>query len=285
MKLNIKSKISIIKNKIHKNSLMSKLDFSYFKKNSKFIITQSCSLFLVGIIALITILIGSNGSTAIDILHDNTESTPKQNSSHIVTLLKNNESIAPSALKVNSELLEKIKEEEAEAERRRKEEEAAKKKKENEAKGIYTAPPQTPSEGFVQYDIPLAYEWQVYTYNLCQKYGVSYEVMLGLMNAESSFDPNASSGVAYGLCQIHECHEAYAQSIGIDNFKAPEGNILLSVKFLSGYVKSYNGDYHKALICYNYGEGGAHEYCFSQGIYQTYYSQKVLNFANNLTRV
>lgn len=288
---NIKKKFIYLKNKIERHtnsSFFKKLDFSYLKMNPEILVAKLFVLLLIGTIIISTSFIKSNDSASMEVLNANVENNKKQNSSHIVTLLQNTNDTAMTSKNiypVNSDLLEEIEREEKERIARQKAEEEAKKKKEQEAKGIYTAPPQTPSDGFVQYDVPLSYDWQVYTYNLCKKYGVSYEVMLGLMYAESSFDPNATSGVAYGLCQIHYCHESYAKSIGIDNYKAPEGNILLGVKFLSGHLKSQNGDYHRALICYNYGEGGAYQYCFNEGIYQTYYSQKIMKYANTLKTV
>jgi hypothetical protein len=136
----------------------------------------------------------------------------------------------------------------------------------------------------VQYDVPLSREWQLYTYNLCQEYGVSFEVMLGLMYAESTFrfDCVSYNGSSFGICQINKCHAAYAKSIGMEDFKEPANNIKLAVMFLKGHLNNQNGDYHKALICYNCGAGGAQKSYFSRGVYQSTYSKKVMNYANNL---
>lgn len=282
------NKVIPIKNNIvsffKKSSIFNIIDLTYFSQNKRVLIARTVAFLLLGVILISASLFRTADSAAVDALNSNADCVKDQNTSNVVTLIneveKNELEIENN--KIDEALLKEVEaKEKAEAEAKAKAE-AEKKRKEQEAKGIYTAPPTTASAGFVEYKVPLSREWQIYTYNLCQEYGVSYEVMLGLMYAESSFNFNASSGVAHGICQIHYCHESYAKSIGIDNYKEPAGNILLGVKFMSGNLKSQNGDYHKALICYNYGSGGAQKHCFSKGIYQTSYSKKVMKYANNL---
>ena len=268
-----------------KEKISEYIDFDYVKENKKTFTISMIALLLVTTTIVTTIAITPKTTPQTETV----EETPTQ----IVTLMPDihHSDSPPIIYDVEQELLEENElflqeaskiEEEGKAKREKEKQEAYQEYlKEN---GIYLAPPASPSKGFVQYKVPLSYEWQVYTYNLCKEYGVSYEVMLGLMNAESSFDFNAASKVAHGICQIHYCHEKYAKSIGIENYKEPKGNILLGVKFLSNHLKENDGDYHKALICYNYGSGGAQKHCFSKGIYQTDYSRKVMKFANNLKR-
>ena len=71
--------------------------------------------------------------------------------------------------------------------------------------------------------------------------------------------------------------------VEITGINTSELKVLPNEVMMELIVKSQNGDYHKALICYNYGSGGAQKHCFSKGIYQTKYSQKVMKYANNLT--
>lgn len=271
--------------------LKKAMDLSYFSEKKKSLTIRATALLLCSLLIIPATFLQTRNSSAEDELNVNTSYTGAHGSSYVVTLLsevKDENFLEKEALTFNQDYIDgKEEKEKAEAEAAKKKAEEEKKKKEAESKknGTYKAPPAAPADGFVQYDVPLSYEWQVYTYNLCQKYNVSYEVMLGLMYAESTFRFNCSSGVAFGICQIHYCHEEYAKSIGIKNYKEPEGNILLGVKFLSGHLKAQNGDYHKALICYNYGSGGAKKYCFNKGIYQTAYSKKVMAYAHNLKPV
>ena len=304
-----------VKNAIHNIPFSDIIDLSYFTKNKKMIITRMAILILLGAMIIpAAFLSQTRDSAAEDKLDLNAEYTGAHGSSYVVTLLtevKDDSLITTEVLSLSQEYIdgkaekERLAREEAERlakeeeerrleeQRRLEEEERLRKEAEEKAKaeaeakknGSYKAPPETPAEGFVYYDVPLSYEWQVYTYNLCQEFGVSFEVMLGLMNAESGFRFNVSSSVAHGICQIHQMHEAYAKSIGIDDYKAPEGNIYLGVKFLSEHLKSQNGDYHKALMCYNCGAGGAKKNYFDKGIYQSKYSQKVMSFAYNLKPV
>ena len=267
------------------------IDFSYFNENKKMIVTRMIAIVLFGVMIIPMAFLQTRDSAAEDELNLNATYTGAHGSSYVVTLLSEVEDesiISNEVFSLSQEYIDGKAEKERlakEAEEKRLEEERKKKEAEAKKNGTYTAPPATPASGFVQYDVPLSYEWQVYTYNLCKEYGVSYEVMLGLMYAESTFRFNASSGVAHGICQIHQCHESYAKSIGISNYKEPEGNIKLGVMFMSGNLKAQNGDYHKALICYNYGSGGAQKHCFSKGIYQTAYSRKVMAYAHNLKPV
>ena len=261
------------------------IDFTYLEKSKNILATRIVTFFLLGVLLISASFVSAGQSEAVDNLNPNADYIKDQNTSHVVTLIQEvaeEDLVTDENPSIDAALIEEVEEKKKAEEEAKAKAEAERKRKEQEKKGIYTAPPATASEGFIYYDVPLSYEWQVYTYNLCKEYGVSYEVMLGLMYAESSFRFNASSGVAHGICQIHQCHASYAKSIGISNYKEPEGNIKLGVMFMSGNLKSQNGDYHKALICYNYGSGGAQKHCFSKGIYQTSYSQKVMRYANNL---
>lgn len=238
--------------------------------------------FLLVVCTLISVtLTYSEYSEATDSITAIANNTNDANTEYVVSLIETVEQteLVTESVSISENYLADV---QKEADAKAKAEEA---KKKAASQGGYIAPECTLTDGFVYYDhIKLAYDWQLYTYNLCQEYGVSYEIMLGLMYAESSFnlDNVNYNGTCFGVCQIHQCHDAYAKSIGIKNFKEPAGNIRLAVQFISGYLKTYNGDYHKALICYNYGTGGAKKHCFNKGIYQTSYSNKVINYANKL---
>lgn len=273
------------------NSLLNKTSKSvksfFTSSNSEFIgkkIAVRIFAFLLVVCTLISVtLTYSEYSEATDSITAVANNTNDANTEYVVSLIETVEEteLVTETVAISENYLADV-QKQKEAEEKAKAEEA---KKKAASQSGYVAPKSSLTEGFVYYDhIKLSYDWQLYTYNLCKEYNVSYEIMLGLMYAESSFklDNVNYNGTCFGVCQIHQCHDAYAKSIGIKNFKEPAGNIRLAVQFISGYLKTYNGDYHKALICYNYGTGGAKKHCFNKGIYQTSYSKKVINYANNL---
>jgi hypothetical protein len=83
------------------------------------------------------------------------------------------------------------------------------------------------------YSIPLSEELQAYTYRTCEEYGVDYEMVLALMDKESSYRAGViSKSDDYGLMQINTInHETLKDALGITDFLDPEQNILCGVSF------------------------------------------------------
>ena len=121
-------------------------------------------------------------------------------------------------------------------------------------------------------EVPLSEGWQCYTQDTCRRYGIDYALMLSLMETESSFQADADSGWAYGLCQIGWINQDWLAEEGID-IMTNQGNIEAACLILSDYLERYTTE--QALMCYNQGEYGAQE-DFDNGIYSTRYSQTVL---------
>ena len=103
---------------------------------------------------------------------------------------------------------------------------------------------------------------------------------LGVIQAESSFTATASNGSCYGYMQINSINSEWlSEKIGVTDLTDPYQNIRSGVFILSDLYGKY-GDWHKALICYNYGEGGAQEHVFSKGYTTTSYSRTVMKYAD-----
>lgn len=119
--------------------------------------------------------------------------------------------------------------------------------------------------------VPLSDGWQCYTQDLCRRYKVDYALMLGLMEVESSFQFDANSGWAYGICQIGYINEEWLADEGVDIYRK-EGNIKAACLILSDYLERYTVD--QALMAYNEGEYGAMS-LWDEGIYETNYSRSV----------
>ncbi len=134
-------------------------------------------------------------------------------------------------------------------------------------------------------DIPLDHDQQRHLMSVCDEFGVPIDIVLGVIQAESSFRPDARNGSCYGYMQINSINSAWlAEKIGVTDLTDPYQNIRSGVFILSDLYGKY-GDWHKALICYNYGEGGAQKHVFSKGYTTTKYSRAVMSYAQDWAEV
>lgn len=127
------------------------------------------------------------------------------------------------------------------------------------------------------YDCPLNHDVQDYIRDLCEKNNIPMSLVIAIIDVESSFRPNAVSKTNdYGLMQINKCnHKWLEKQYGITNFFDPYENIFCGITILSqkyGGVQSLD----KTLMAYNLGLTKATK-LWSEGIYQTSYSKKVLS--------
>ena len=93
---------------------------------------------------------------------------------------------------------------------------------------------------FREYNIALPVDQQQYAYNLCQQYGLNYELFLAVMYKESGFNPYAyGGGNSYGLCQIHVSNHARLSGLlGVSNFFDPYDNMTAGAYLLSTYMNA-----------------------------------------------
>ena len=84
-------------------------------------------------------------------------------------------------------------------------------------------------------------------------YGVPVNVLMGVIKAESDFNPQCvSSAGAKGLMQIMPEN---AREFGVTDVYDPQQNIFCGVEEIARHLDAYNGDLRLALAAYNTGPG------------------------------
>lgn len=135
-------------------------------------------------------------------------------------------------------------------------------------------------QGYLHQEIPLSFDLQCHLKTVCEEYGVPYHIALGVIQAESSFTADATNGICFGYMQINKINaEWLSKEIGVTDLSEPYQNLRSGVYILGDFYGKY-GEWHRALICYNYGEGGAQKHVFSKGYTTTGYSRAVMEYAN-----
>lgn len=131
-------------------------------------------------------------------------------------------------------------------------------------------------QDFIVYDIPLDKKLQRYTYDMCEEYGIEYEMMLAVMDVETggTYNPKLLSKTNdIGLCQINKCNWEWLAEAGLADLKDPRQNINAGCIILGGLVEKY-GSSHRAVMAYNMGRGGASK-VWKKGFRTSRYSRKV----------
>ncbi len=131
--------------------------------------------------------------------------------------------------------------------------------------------------------VPLEYEISLYAISRALENGIDPDLLFCMMWRESNFDPycvcrNRNGTYDYGLLQLNTVNFDYCRKhlgiTSVDDFLDPYINIDCCILYMSAYLKKYNNDYNKALMCYNLGEAGAQRK-WNQGIYSTSYSRSI----------
>lgn len=130
--------------------------------------------------------------------------------------------------------------------------------------------------GFIPLEVELDEELQEFIYCLSYGYNIDYAFVMGLIEAESTYQVNAvSSTNDYGLMQINTVnHEWLKEKLGVTDFLDPYQNTRSGIYILRNLFEKYE-DPEKVLMAYNMGETGAKR-LWDKGIYETDYTNKVI---------
>ena len=121
-------------------------------------------------------------------------------------------------------------------------------------------------------------EYDVLVEQAAARNGLDPAVLHGLIQQESGFDPNATSGAgAAGLTQLMP---ATASSLGVSNPLNPAESIEGGARYLAQMMSRFGGNTEDALAAYNAGPGAVSQYGGIPPYAETQsYVSKVLGYA------
>ena len=127
------------------------------------------------------------------------------------------------------------------------------------------------------FDVPLSDGFQDYIRAKCSEYDVPMELVIALIDKESSFRSDVvSKSNDYGYMQINKCNREWlSETLGVSNFLDPYENVLCGIYIISGHLEKTDGNIELALMRYNCGATGARR-LWEQGTYSTSYSRSVM---------
>lgn len=151
-------------------------------------------------------------------------------------------------------------------------------------------------DGFMYYEIPEEYVenggyfpeiMQIYTYCLCKQQNVRYSLILAVIERESGYryDCTGDDGESVGYMQIMEkWHGERMRELGCTDLMNPYQNVRVGVDYLSELIERY-GTIQDALAAYNYGEKGAKENLWSNGVYLYEYNETIMRRMKEIEEV
>ena len=129
--------------------------------------------------------------------------------------------------------------------------------------------------------IPLSASFQCWIDKKCNEYGLSTNIVMGVISTESKFNISAigDRGEAFGLMQVQKkWHRKRMSKLGITDLMNCYNNVHVGIDFLAELYKANNKNWHKTLMAYNGGQAYANRR-IRNGLYSSEYSRKVMSKA------
>ena len=150
---------------------------------------------------------------------------------------------------------------------------------------VTAAPTMKPQEQLTKIykSVPFTARFQKWIDNKCKSYGISTNVVMGVIETESNFTIKAmgDNGEAYGLMQIQKkWHKKRMQKVNAVNLLNCYDNVHVGIDYLAELYKANNKNWHKTLMAYNGGQAYANRRV-KKGIYSSEYSRNVMERAYN----
>lgn len=131
---------------------------------------------------------------------------------------------------------------------------------------------------------------QIYTYLVCQSYGVDYEMVFALIERESKCDWNASgdNGTSLGYMQIAaKWHAERMERLNCKDLMNPYQNITVGIDYLAEIQEELQGipedvRPYCVLAVYNYGAKGAKENLWNKDVFKYTYNTEIMERAAQL---
>ena len=130
---------------------------------------------------------------------------------------------------------------------------------------------------YLREDIPLDYATQMLLYGACLEFEVPYELALAVIEQETNFqNVTGDDGASEGYMQVQQrFHKDRMDELGVTDLMDPSGNFLVGCSYLGEMLEKYDGDLHRALVCYNAGPSNAAA-MWKNGITSSAYSRSVI---------
>ena len=124
-------------------------------------------------------------------------------------------------------------------------------------------------------------EYVTFCEEIGEEYNICPELLMALIERESSGNPDAENGSCKGLCQVSErWHKDRMERLGVSDIYDPEGNIRLCADYISELGAKYE-DIGLVLMVYS-GKSDAVEIAERGEL--TYYAKWILDRSEELER-
>lgn len=148
---------------------------------------------------------------------------------------------------------------------------------------------ETPIQNRTYFEVPLARGLQDYIFDQCEIYNIDPALVIALIHVESCFISTAESKTNdFGLMQINSFNNEWLkETLGVTDMLDPYQNVQAGIYILNNCRRSVERNFpdvtgeqklHMILMSYNMGFTGANRNCWSNNVYSSRYSEKIMSY-------